>query len=607
MSSNGFATTVAEQYMAMKSAIGPLRVSWPELFILFLRRTMYNINQIWLESAIFPKVLAITATIVVLAILWDWLVQLPVFSTLQRRGIPLLRLPKHPILSLEKWNYEALMKEGVQQFPRRDTPYIIRSTGLEFVIFPSACFDELKRLPHTQASLVEWQHTTAFTGWRLFGIDQSPMYKMISTDLARASSLHTQKRHQHTREAVERTFGSMSHKGWTKLPIYSSLAEAVTATNSAGLVPNEEKTTGNLARNPRWLQSLQTLPMLVLLAYAILYVIPRPLRPLFANFAFVPAKYTAWSMKQLLMPSLRREFDEYYSGRGKADSKTTKQNGNGGAKSDKYQSVTITAWLLNRYREQQNDRVPAIDTVADDYVRTVYFANPSTSATIYNIFIELITRPALMEELREEVDQVLGITRDEYKATENPGLLSHADLQKLHRLDSFMREAVRIRQFIHLAACRKTVKPLQLSVGPLIPAGTLICVDAYHINRSPDFYQEPGPDVFDAMRSYRKRFHAPSSSSGSTTKTSSSSQSTTFASFGPDVTHWGGGPQGCPGREFATDTIKLILVEVLSRYEVQFVGETPPKKYFMPNGSVAPDMWASMLVRGRSTDEAKEE
>jgi cytochrome P450 len=537
--------TAAEQYEAMQSAIGPLRVSWKDLLVLFLRRTRYNTAQSWVELGLLAKTSILATLVLVVVAVFDRIQSQS--SVLRRRGIPVLKVPK----GIHRWNYEALLKEAAHQHP--NSPYIMKEAGVEYVVYPASCFEEVKRLSTSQVSLVEWHHSTVFTGWHIFAPDNSPMYKVVSTDLMRASPARVPQRQQDAHRAFHTTFGS-SCADWKSFPIYSAVQELVTITNSTGLVDPA------LATDPRWLRSVQRLPVFVMVAHFFLNVMPRPLRPLLSTLAFLPARAVAWYMKRLLRPILEQDFREYYDQEKPAENKKNK--------------VPVTSWLLSRYGPDQR---PTLDDIADDYVRIAFFSTPSSSATAYFIFVELITRPDLMDELREELLQVVS----------DPKRLTHADLYKLKKMDSFMREAVRTKPFIYLTVCRKTLQPLTLSLGPSIPAGTLICVDAHHIANNPTFYG-PDPDEFNPLRSYVKRQQP-----GQETQHQ-------FASVGPDVSHWGGGAQVCPGREFASDTIKLILAHLLLNYEVRLPeGGKVPRRSFMPNGTVAPDMWARMLVRER--------
>jgi len=100
--------------------------------------------------------------------------------------------------------------------------------------------------------------------------------------------------------------------------------------------------------------------------------------------------------------------------------------------------------------------------------------------------------------------------------------------------------------------CRKTRQPLQLSHGPLLPTGTVLCVDSDKINTSVS-----NPDDFDPYRFLNMR------EKGSTEHTFQ------FVSTGPSDPNWGDGTQACPGRFFANSTLKVCLTHLLMNYDMK--------------------------------------
>ena len=125
---------------------------------------------------------------------------------------------------------------------------------------------------------------------------------------------------------------------------------------------------------------------------------------------------------------------------------------------------------------------------------------------------------------------------------------------------------------------------VQFSIGPKLPKGTIVCVDQHHIHTSEALY--PDPEVFDPKRFLRMR-----EKPGHETRHQ-------YTNNGPDLLTWGDGPQVCPGRVFAGNTIKILLSQLLLSYDIQYpVGTMKPPRRSFPNGSVQPDMNVQFLVR----------
>jgi len=127
---------------------------------------------------------------------------------------------------------------------------------------------------------------------------------------------------------------------------------------------------------------------------------------------------------------------------------------------------------------------------------------------------------------------------------------------------------------------------LQFSIGPRLPKGTIVCVDQDNIHNSHTIYKDP--DVFDPMRFYRLRQQP-----GHETRHQ-------YTNNGPELLTWGDGPQVCPGRVFAGNTIKILLSHLLLNYDIQLpAGTYKPARLSFPNGSVQPDMKVQLMIRER--------
>lgn len=128
---------------------------------------------------------------------------------------------------------------------------------------------------------------------------------------------------------------------------------------------------------------------------------------------------------------------------------------------------------------------------------------------------------------------------------------------------------------------------MKLSVGPTIPAGAIIAVDAAAINRSPSLWKNP--DEFDM-----NRFHDLRQVPGNENKFH-------LLNTGSDSPGWGDGTQACPGRFFANSTLKIAFAYILQNYDVKRKeGSSPPKMTPLANGTWAPDDKAAALFKSRN-------
>ncbi|KAI0975796.1 cytochrome P450 [Xylaria arbuscula] len=553
----GFAATARDQYIAAKSGMGPLRLSKSEICILMLRKTWHDLvllqSDFWEDlshQSPITRSLIAGAVLFFVMLLLDH-VRSKKSSLARRSGLPVLQPPA----GIHRWDYGALLAEGVRQHPHE--PYIIAYSGYEYIVYPAGSFDEVKRLPAATASMIEWFTSVYFQGWRFLGRDNSALHKMLAVDLTRAVPTHALERQQHTRHAFGKALPPVDSSKWTTVPLMSTLMEIVARTNALSLVGPE------MGNDDRWLNAVQRFPIAVMLAVFACHSVPRLVRPVISLLAFLPAWFLYWYMKTLLGPLVQQDLQQDEAGQ-----RQEKCN-----KPEDWARLPIAKWLAARYRSGEK----VLSQVTHDLVVTAFESTPSTAGTLYFIVGELVTRPELMHELREEILQAM---------EKNDGNLPPTYATTLPKLDSVMRESSRVNMFSYLTLFRKVLKPIKLSVGPELPVGALICVDANTLTSSRERWTNP--ERFEPMRFLRLRGKAGEENQHQ------------FISLGPDAPGWGDGLQACPGRTFAASTIKLILANLLVNYDISLPkGAAKPKRNSMPNGSISPDMSTKILIRKR--------
>ncbi|KAF8491194.1 cytochrome P450 [Russula emetica] len=108
-------------------------------------------------------------------------------------------------------------------------------------------------------------------------------------------------------------------------------------------------------------------------------------------------------------------------------------------------------------------------------------------ATLTLVLYRLLANSEYIEPLREEVDAVI---REEG--------WTKAGIDKMHKMDSFLRESQRLDSLTILGSMRLTLRPLTLSNGMTIPAGVLVAIPTSATHRDEITY--PNPDEFDGFR-----------------------------------------------------------------------------------------------------------
>lgn len=102
---------------------------------------------------------------------------------------------------------------------------------------------------------------------------------------------------------------------------------------------------------------------------------------------------------------------------------------------------------------------------------------------------------------------------------------------------------------------RTAVKPYTFRDGLRIPQNTQFSFANYELNHDPDVYENP--DQFDPWRFLKMR------KAGDPNKH-------LFTYVSENTINFGAGTHACPGRYFAAFEIKLILIHILTRYDIQW-------------------------------------
>jgi hypothetical protein len=399
------AEVLLEQYSVIRKTMSELRLNRYELCLLTIRKVCHDILQ-WAKepTPLFWCLAAIVSLVVVLAI--DETIG-RVFSPSRRLGIPIVKRP----IGAHRWDYEAILDKAAQEHPK--SPFTIAYSGYEFIVYPSSFFDEVKRLPSSQASMLDYFTHVFFQGWRFLGSDASTLYKTIGIDLNRAIPDYVHGRQDDAEVAVAEALGSCVQE--KSVPLFATCQNIVAITNARGLVGPE------LGADPRWTTAVQRFPMAIMIAVFASHAVPRVLRPLVAVPFFLPAWILYWYMQWLLHPTITKALQQRENGQGEDQSPSS------------YQGFPIVSWLMKRYKQEEQ----TAQQIIHDLIAASFESTASMAGTLYFILAELSLRPELVCELRQEI----------LDHTDKNGRLPLTQLDELKKLDSVMRESSRVNPF----------------------------------------------------------------------------------------------------------------------------------------------------------------
>ncbi|PVF95420.1 cytochrome P450 [Serendipita vermifera] len=266
----------------------------------------------------------------------------------------------------------------------------------------------------------------------------------------------------------------------------------------------------------------------------------------------------------------------------------------------------MITWMYECAPEEEHNVVD----IASRIVVTNFAAIHTSGMTFTHALLWLVARPEYVPALREEVRAI----------TERYGWTKDA-IAKMVKLDSFMKETMRISPLGPQILSRKVIHPFTFSNGVTIPAGETVSCHLYGVHRDNEIY--PDPQEFDGWRFLGMNpgytGGDPKATAGNAilkgltdeneeekggkeTKKTMYTTSRSFLAFGH-------GRHSCPGRFFAALELKAILASLVLGYDLRWPDDAPkddghgrgyrPKDIWF-GGNTLPDMKARVLIRKRA-------
>ncbi|KAF9478579.1 cytochrome P450 [Pholiota conissans] len=221
-------------------------------------------------------------------------------------------------------------------------------------------------------------------------------------------------------------------------------------------------------------------------------------------------------------------------------------------------SPDILNWLMDEAKEDE-----LTDSALTTRLLTVNFAAIHTSSMAFShALYHLAASPEYLKPLREEVEEVVseeGWTK--------------AALDKMVKIDSFLKETQRLHPLSSVMMNRVAVNDYHFSNGLFVPQGTTVAVAILPAHLNGDLYEDP--KKFDPFRFVKMKQHE---------ETEAAAKRFDMTSTNCESLGFGHGRHACPGRYFAVSELKLMLAYVVTHYDVRCKEE----------GVRPEDMWIGM-------------
>lgn len=456
------------------------------------------------------------------------------------------------------------MIEGTAKYP--DSPYILPSSP-PLVILPISVINEVRNLPEDKASFikdVQRMFATKHTGVESGGY---ALVQSVKISLTRHIASTLDDLQDEVRYSFDKEFGTC--EDWTPITVYSKMARIIALLSGRVFVGRP------LSREEEWIQATIMFTFYCHQAKDAINAYPEWARGIAAYFS--PEVKRVWEFKnrgaKLLQPILDAQM-----------AKTGKEKIHRDDSED--EQGTFISWMLNFTNEDQR-RDPLI--LANNQMGLSMAAIHSTTTTVTAIIYDLAAHPEYIQPLQDEIQQI--INEDGQDVNGNGFMhLKKESMSKLWKLDSFMKESQRLTPTHLPTNVRITTAPLTLSTGHTLPTGTRFGFAAYAIHHSPIFSSSAASrpvTEFDGFRFYKLR------------KIPGNENKHQFVVTSSDSLNFGHGNHACPGRFFASNEIKIVLIELLRNWDFRFLEGNGRPENVLRGLVCGPDTKGMMELRRR--------
>ncbi|KAH8898304.1 cytochrome P450 [Thozetella sp. PMI_491] len=210
-------------------------------------------------------------------------------------------------------------------------------------------------------------------------------------------------------------------------------------------------------------------------------------------------------------------------------------------------------------------QMPNTKELADSMVDLALFSILTTTMTVTDVLLHMAAHPKYQSLILEEILQILD---------GRPfGQLTQGDLVKMSKLDSFIRETLRVTPSGYGLSRKIKTSTIRLPNGNFLPRGCFVSTPTAPIAREAKYW--PNPDEFDALR-----FHKLRQQPGEERKHQVVSLDKTHFTFGD-------GPGACPGRFLVINEVKILTAFVLLHYDLKTNVESKddPSEYGTKTGA----------------------
>ncbi|KAL4884492.1 cytochrome P450 [Aspergillus karnatakaensis] len=466
------------------------------------------------------------------------------------------------------------LDQGYQQFSKSQKAFVLPSLAEPpWLVLPPSSLRELilksdADLDHSilHEEQLQIYHTQGALGHHTAEVPLQ--YDIVRRQLSRQLPLVAEALHDEVDRSFRHYWGSAS-------TATREINLSETCTNIVIRTANRVFAGPDVCSNENFIEHMQRYSEAVVRAGIIIRLLPRWLRSVIAPILRASYRRHLNICRSICVPVIRRRVQQAVEQRSSPLST--------------YEAPTdVLQWLVDAAL-QRSDRSELDPLLLTQRLLMLNFVSIETTAMgITHAIADLYSSAdaeVFVAGLREECQRVL--PRD--------GAWTKSHLDQLVRIDSTIRESMRVSDFAHIQIPRVVANPNGVDLKttgdqPLhVPPGVKLCVPAHSIHRDPEFYIEP--------LSYNAFRFVTEPSTDSSGVSESPSKRPSLATTTNSFLVFGHGRHACPGRFFAALIMKLILAYIVQHYDVARL--TQPVEKQVQVGTTRPDASLRLTVRRR--------
>lgn len=376
--------------------------------------------------------------------------------------------------------------------------------------------------------------------------------------------------------------GDDSGNEWKEVGVYDTLRPIIGQAINRIFIGGDEH-----CRNEKVLDTGFGYAQAIPLAANMLWLIPEPLRRVLAPVVTLPCRWYERKWFKITMAEVHRRLAA--RGHGQHGKGSEKDAGEHKGVDDKNDFLN---WLI-AYGESQGDPYLLDPEVLSARILLLNaFALHTNVFAVVHMVLDIVGSGAEqgskdVAELRQEISEVRAAHSDQEGWNKR-------SLAQLEKMDSCFRESQRMNTILSLGPLRIVGKNgVTTPSGVQVPRGYQLGIPAYSIHFDEEVY---GADAgsFKPFRFYNRRKDA--QETGDNLKGARQAWATTSA----DYLSFGAGLNSCPGRFFASGMLKVLMANILLRYDFEFQEKRPDNVWFGTNH--IPPMDAKIRIRRRQQE-----